>query len=220
MIDILFENEDLLVVDKPAGVAVIAERDRTRPHLLRMLGQRRQNRLYVVHRLDKAVSGVLLFAKHAAAHRFMNAQFAGRLVDKTYLAVVHGKPPRASGIIEAPLRVFGSGRTGVDPRRGKLCETRYHLKSALDGYSLLEVHPITGRRHQIRVHLYTLGHPVAGDQRYGDAAVQTGYPRLMLHALKLQGKLPSGTTATFETPVPKLIEDFAAAHGGGRVVFE
>lgn len=198
---ILYENDDLLAVDKPEGLASIPAGE-GQASLLARLSADRAERLYVVHRLDKEVSGVVLFARHAAAHRFLNAQFATRAVDKTYLALVHGTPAADSLSIDAPLREFGSGRVGVDTARGKPSLTQVAVVERLGGYALLHVHPVTGRRHQIRVHLYSIGHPLVGDRRYGDRAAQIAYPRLLLHSLRVALRLPDGAPLTIEAPPP------------------
>jgi tRNA pseudouridine32 synthase / 23S rRNA pseudouridine746 synthase len=179
---ILFEDESLLVVDKPAGVPVIPERD-SKDCLQKDL-EVAHGRLFVVHRLDKDTSGVILFARTADVHRRLNGLFESRQVEKTYLAWVLGSPQREDGVVNAALREFGSGRTGVDPR-GKPASTRWRVKRRAGEKTLLEVQPATGRRHQIRVHLYSLGHPVLGDRLYGESRPVGGAPRLMLHALEL-----------------------------------
>jgi RluA family pseudouridine synthase len=141
-------------------------------------------KLYVVHRLDKETSGVILFARDAAAHRRLSALFETRQVGKAYLAWVLGSPAADQGSVDAPLREFGSGRVAVDPR-GKPSLTRWSVLRRAEGKSLLDVRPETGRRHQIRVHLYSVGHPVMGDDTYGSPRPVGGAPRLMLHAAEL-----------------------------------
>ena len=114
--------------------------------------------------------------------------------------MVDGTTSSNHGQINAPLREFGSGRMGVDPKRGKPSSTEWKLAERLDGATLVRVSPATGRRHQIRVHLYHIGHPILGDLRYGDRARQERFPRLMLHALSLEFALPSGERVTVEAP--------------------
>jgi len=219
MVDILFEDADVLAVDKPEGLAVVPERDRARPCLLSMLAQQVPYKPYVVHRLDKEVSGVMLLAKNAAAHRTLNDQFSTHQVHKTYLALVHGRMESDHGAIDRPIREFGSGRMGIDAERGKPSITKYKVLECLAGYSLLEVHPITGRRHQIRVHLYSIGHPVVGDVHYGDKALQGLFGRLMLHALKVTFTTPSGQNQAVESPVPasfqQVLESLGQTPSGG-----
>ncbi|MCW7754425.1 RluA family pseudouridine synthase [Desulfobotulus sp. H1] len=200
---VLFESEDLLIVDKPAGVAVIPERDKTAPCLLHKVETCCRNRLYVVHRLDKEVSGVLVFAKKAAAHRFLSMEFEHRRVQKNYLALVHGLPDKKTGSLRAPIRAFGSGRMGVDVLRGKESLTHWHQIGEYGDKALLDVFPVTGRRHQIRVHLYHMGYPIVGDLRYGDRGLQQEWERLMLHARHLTLPLPDGGSVHVKSPVPE-----------------
>jgi RluA family pseudouridine synthase len=200
---ILLEDDEVLVVNKPEGLASIPEGAPGRDSLWGQLSAAWHDKLYVVHRLDKETSGVILFAKSAAAHRFLNEQFSQRQVEKVYLALVHGRVPDQEGTIDAPLREFGSGRMGVDPARGRPATTRFRLAEQLPAHSLLEVRPLTGRRHQIRVHLYHLGHPIVGDTRYGDRAMQQGFPRLMLHAWRLRCQGPCGQEIAVEAPIPE-----------------
>ena len=203
MIPPLFEDADVLAVNKPEGLASISERDTTQESLLSLLSAARPTKLYVVHRLDKEVSGVILFAKNAAAHTFLNAQFSHHTVRKTYLALVHGVIAQKSGTIDVPLRQFGSGRMGVDSKRGKASVTTFHVLTRFAAHTLVEVHPVTGRRHQIRVHLYSLGHAIVGDPLYGEKAMQCHFPRLMLHAQRIEFRLPSDTEVMIKAPVPE-----------------
>jgi RluA family pseudouridine synthase len=167
-------------------------------------------KLFPVHRLDRGASGVIVFAKNAAAHRELNGQFDRREVRKTYVALVDGVPATNRGQINAPIREFGSGRMGVDPKRGKPSSTEWKVAERLEGATLLRVSPLTGRRHQIRVHLYHIGHPILGDLRYGDRALQERFPRLMLHARSLEFSLPAGERVTVEAPPPPSFETVLA----------
>jgi tRNA pseudouridine32 synthase / 23S rRNA pseudouridine746 synthase len=204
MIPLLFEDVDILVVNKPEGLASIPERDATQESLVTLLSAARPTKLYVVHRLDKEVSGVILFAKNAAAHTFLNEQFSHHTVRKTYLALVHGVMAQERGTIDVPLRQFGSGRMGVDSKRGKASITNFHVLTRFDARTLIEVHSLTGRRHQIRVHLYRLGHAIVGDPLYGEKGpMHYPFPRLMLHAQKIEVRLPSGNEVMIEALVPE-----------------
>ena len=117
MIPVLFESEDVVVVDKPEGLASIPERKPQGESLVEVLSAERGEKLYTVHRLDKDTSGVIVFARNAEAHRWLNRQFERRLVEKRYLALVHGVVTEDGGTIDEPLRQFGSGRIGVDRER-------------------------------------------------------------------------------------------------------
>ena len=184
-LQVLLEDERLIAVAKPAGQAVapgggVNAADTLQAAVAGHIG----SQAFLVHRLDRETSGVIVFAKTAEAHRELSRQFEERLVTKRYLAVVQGHVEGRSGEIGAPLREFGSGRVGVDPK-GRQAVTRWALRERLADADLLEVQPITGRRHQIRVHCYSIGHPILGDTRYGNPRPVGGAPRLMLHAAEL-----------------------------------
>ena len=159
----------------------------------------------MVHRLDKQVSGVILFAKTPEFHRYLNLQFEHRQVLKTYLAVVHGQLSQ-DGRIETPLRRFGSGRMAADPETGKACLTEYDVLDRRPETTLLRVRPLTGRKHQIRAHLFGIGHPIVGDPLYGDKLFQRSFPRLMLHALGIEFRLPDGRPVEIRTAAPSGFE--------------
>lgn len=211
MISVVYEDDDVLAVDKPAGVVTIPGYDRDAYTLLERLTEQVGGKLYVVHRLDKEVSGVIVFAKHAEAHRHLSMAFEARQVHKTYRAVAHGCIERDRGVIEAPLRKFGSGRMGIDPKRGKASITTYQVRERFGAYTMVDAHPVTGRRHQLRVHFYHLGHPLVGDPTYGDLDVQVRYPRLLLHASALRLPLPGGSERTLEAPLPAAFTAAVAA---------
>jgi RluA family pseudouridine synthase len=183
---VLLRTDALVAVSKPVGIATIAERDLSvtclRSELERQLGEK----VFVVHRLDKEVSGLVLFALHAESHRELSMAFERREVKKTYLALVHGRPAWASLLADQPIFAFGSGRMGVDAWRGKASTTELRVLRRGEAHALVEARPITGRRHQIRVHLHAAGHAIAGDLRYGERALQERYPRLMLHSLRIE----------------------------------
>jgi RluA family pseudouridine synthase len=191
-IPLLYRDDDVVAALKPEGLAAVGERKDDTDCLSARLARELGLRIWPVHRLDKEVSGVILYALTAAAHRFLNRAFELRRVEKRYLVAVHGVVAPDEGTIDAPIREFGSGRMGVDMARGKPSCTTYRVLCRTTCHTLVEARPQTGRRHQIRVHLYHLGHPIVGDTRYGDSAQQTGYPRLMLHASGLTLDLPSG----------------------------
>lgn len=212
MIPVLFEDEDILAVNKPEGLASIPKRTAGEECLLSMLSSS-SGKLYVVHRLDKEVSGLILFAKNADAHRDLSRQFSAHNVCKTYIAITQGWIPD-EGVIAKSIRQFGSGRMGVDEFRGKPCVTKFRVAQRVGACSLVEVWPITGRRHQIRVHFYSIGHPIAGDLRYGDRAKQREFPRLMLHAYKIECQLSSGKKLCLKAPLPECFNLLAGTLSG------
>ncbi|HKQ98106.1 MAG TPA: RluA family pseudouridine synthase [Candidatus Polarisedimenticolia bacterium] len=198
---VLFENDDLIVIDKPEGLAVIPTREAGAPCVIAILAATGM-RPYVVHRLDKDVSGVLLVAKTPDMHRYLNARFESREVNKNYLAVTHGRIRKAQGRIQSRLRQFGSSRMGVDPKSGKASLTLYRVLETFGPYTMVSAHPVTGRRHQLRVHFYDIGHAIVGDGWYGDPEAQRGYPRLLLHARSVALTLPDGAHFRVTAPAP------------------
>lgn len=173
----------LAALSKPEGVPVIPDR-RGSASLRDMAAELLGGRIWIVHRIDRETSGLVLVALDAGAHRRACGLFEGRLVRKDYIALLRGSPDPAEGVVDLPLRVFGSGRCGVDPG-GKPSSTSYSVLEERSGFSLALVMPLTGRQHQIRVHMYAAGHPVAGDPRYGREGPGGGFGRMMLHAWRL-----------------------------------
>lgn len=182
---IIYEDADILVVNKASGIAVLADRwDDSRERLDDLLNAAyaRQieagqvdaipfpHRVFVVHRIDRDTSGLVLFAKTAAAHARLSQRFESRSVAKTYLAVVRGRPLWQEEECKLPLRADGDRehRTIIDRGRGKNSRTRFKLMASIEGLSLILAMPETGRTHQIRVHLAALGFPIACDPLYGN----------------------------------------------------
>ena len=208
-IPIVAEDARLLVVDKPEGLSSIPERDLATPCVQRVLEASRGERLLVVHRLDKEVSGLLLFARDAAAHRALSMAFEARRVLKTYAALAHGRVAEDHGVIDRPIAEFGSGRMGVHDVRGKPSRTEFRVVRRFPSHTELHAHPVTGRRHQLRVHFYALGHALVGDPRYGEPSLQRRYARLCLHALRVTLPHPDGGERTFEVAPPSSFDDVA-----------
>lgn len=199
---ILHLDADLVAVAKPEGLASIPERDLQAGSARQELEAELRQKLFTVHRLDKEVSGVLLFARTAAVHQHLNAQFLARAVHKSYLLLALGRLEQPEGLIEAPIREFGSGRSAVDPVSGKPSATAWCVLRHFDQTALVEARPRTGRRHQLRVHFYSIGHPIAGDLRYGVRREQQRWPRLMLHAASIEFTTPAGVTLSLTAPPP------------------
>jgi len=198
---ILHEDEALIAVDKPAGLLSVSterERERTALVLLRehLSRPREAVRLWPVHRLDRETSGVLVFAKSAAARDLLQERWSE--CRKTYLALVEGRPRPAAGLIDEPLYEDQAlfVRVGRGPQ-SKPARTRYRTLESAARRALLEVELETGRKHQIRAHLAHLGHPVVGDRRYGHAGA-----RLFLHAHALELTLAGGGTLRILAPRP------------------
>jgi 23S rRNA pseudouridine1911/1915/1917 synthase len=234
---LLHVDDDLVVVDKPPGVLSVPGRGAAEslPVLLRGLGQFADDEpLRVVHRLDKDASGVLLYARTLEAQRHLVAQFMDRTVAKVYFALVRGYVV-ADG--EVDLRLYfhqKQSRVKASDRRGKPAVTRYRVLERVAGHSWLEVRPLTGRMHQIRAHLSSIGHPLAVDPTYGgaEAVFLSRYKpsyrpnrrgeekpliaRLSLHAAALEIEHPTRRERMrFEAPLPKDLR--AALRQLGRV---
>jgi 23S rRNA pseudouridine1911/1915/1917 synthase len=201
---VLYEDEDLVAIDKPAGMVVHAGAGVHMGTLVNALlhrfaalsGVGGALRPGIVHRLDRFTSGVLLVAKNDVAHQNLAAQFAGRQVEKIYLALVHGNVAGESGRIERPIARDPVHRTRMTARmaQGRAAWSEYRVLRRFDRFTLLEVKIGTGRTHQIRVHLSSIGHPVAGDKLYGAPDLAPGAEplgRYFLHAHRIRFRMPS-----------------------------
>jgi 23S rRNA pseudouridine1911/1915/1917 synthase len=223
---VAYEDASMLIVDKPAGLVVHPSHGHSTGTLVHALVGRAEERGEqlgsiagvgrpgIVHRLDKQTSGLILVAKTDAAQASLMQQFGARSVEKEYLALVRGVPPAPRGRIEAPV-----GRDPRDRQRmavvagGREAVTEYEVLAAADGHSLLALHPLTGRTHQLRAHLAYLGLPIAGDTRYGGGIGPGGLERQFLHAARLTLDRPfdgQRLTAWSELP-PDLAASLAAS---------
>ncbi|HET6897393.1 MAG TPA: RluA family pseudouridine synthase [Vicinamibacteria bacterium] len=228
-LNVVYEDDHLLVVDKPPGMTVHPGAGRLSGTLVNALLHHVRDlsgiggvlRPGIVHRLDRGTSGLLVVAKDDATHRALAAQFASREVEKEYLAIVHGVPRARQGTIEAAIGRDPVHRKKMSVRapRGRAARSTYVVEEALDGAALLRVRIHTGRTHQIRVHLASLGHPVAGDATYGGTrtpssrqpaarAALDGLKRPALHAARLAFVHPAtGDRMQLESPLPPDLAD-------------
>ena len=240
-LDIVYEDDDLAVINKPAGMMVHAgagatDEARNRGTLVNALlhhfgslsaigGETRPG---IVHRLDKETSGLIVVAKNDEAHRKLAAQFARREIKKTYVALVHGWPKKDSGTISAAISRDRVRRTRMTTRHAAGREAISHykvvrrLETPFGKFTLMQVKIDTGRTHQIRVHMASLGHPIVGDKLYGAPAElkpvarkrglqRMALPRNFLHAAQLQLTHPgSGETISLEAPLPEELQEFLA----------
>jgi 23S rRNA pseudouridine1911/1915/1917 synthase len=230
---VVHDDARFLVVDKPAGLVVHPGAGAAAGTLVNALlfqvrdlsGVGGVLRPGIVHRLDKGTSGLIVVAKDDAAHRALSAQFAARDVRKEYVAVVHGVPAPASGTIDRPIGrdPVHRRRMAVDAPRARAARSTYAVRERLDGASLVDVRIHTGRTHQIRVHLHSLGHPIAGDELYGGRrtpssrrpearAALAAFPRPALHAARLAFRHPgTGEPLAFESALPPDLQALLAA---------
>ena len=217
---VLYEDDDLVAIEKPAGMVVHAGAGVHAGTVVNALLHRFNQlssvngpmRPGIVHRLDRFTSGILLAAKNDAAHRALAAQFSGRRIEKIYLALVHGQVHPESGRIERPIARDPRRRTRMTARleTGRTAWSEYRVLRRFREFTLLEVRIGTGRTHQIRVHLSSMGHPVAGDTLYGAPAQVEGRPpldRYFLHAHRIRFRQPrTGEEITLESALPPELE--------------
>jgi len=206
---IIYEDTRLIVVDKPAGLSVLPDGwEKDSEYLVKML-EERYGRIFIVHRLDKITSGVMVFARDAETHRALNIQFENHDAQKTYHAILEGNPKWEEKVAKHPLRanVGHKHRTMVDDKNGKPSETRFRVIKRYPESALVEAKPMTGRTHQIRVHAYALGHQLVEDVLYG-ARDRYGLPHPMLHAQSLSFIHPAtNEKVKFSAPHPADFED-------------
>jgi 23S rRNA pseudouridine1911/1915/1917 synthase len=223
-LQIYFEDQDLAVIEKPAGLVVHPGSGTTKGtvvhgllfHFQKLSDIGGMSRPGIVHRLDKKTSGLLIVAKNNVAHAKLSRAFSERSIEKTYLALVHGKPGSDYGMIELSVGRHPTLRTkmAAGPRRGRAAHTEYRVVERFRGFSLLEVKIKTGRTHQIRVHLSTIGHPVVGDNVYGERSYKEFAKKLgelnrfFLHATALRFRHPiTGVPMEFHSPLPMELQN-------------
>jgi 23S rRNA pseudouridine1911/1915/1917 synthase len=222
-LDIIYENEELVAVNKPSGMLSIPDRhDEALPSLQKMLREK-YGTIFTVHRLDRDTSGIILFAKNETMHKYLSQLFELHQVQKFYSGIVSGQPVNMQGTIDAPIAEHPVHKGSmVVHRKGKVAITDYTVLEKLGSFSLVQFQIHTGRTHQIRVHAKHLGHPIACDPLYGDAkpillsSIKKKFKlgkneleekpmlsRLALHASRLQFTLPNGDALVLEAPLPK-----------------
>ncbi len=216
-LDILYQDSDVVIVNKPCGMVVhpaAGNEDRTLVnalmyHIHDLSGIGGEMRPGIVHRLDKDTSGLILIAKNDAAHAALSEQFKDRSMEKHYRAVAFGSFSEDEGLIDAPIGRHPTNRKkmAIVPN-GKPSRTEWHVLERLRGATYLDVHLLTGRTHQIRVHMQSIGHPLLGDVIYApNIKVHVHVPRLMLHAYSLSFTHPTtGERLTFEAPLSEKFE--------------
>ena len=209
--DILYEDDQIVVINKPAGLSVLPDGWEENSNYVVKELESHYKKIWIVHRLDKVTSGVMVFAITAEAHRNLSVQFEKHEVDKVYHAIANGNPAWEEKIAKHPLRinVGHRHRTAVDPRNGKPAETHFTVVERYKDNVLFEARPLTGRTHQVRVHAMALGHPLLADVLYGAEETEI-IGRPALHAKSITFKHPTtGNIISFEAPYP---EDLKNAH--------
>jgi tRNA pseudouridine32 synthase/23S rRNA pseudouridine746 synthase len=204
-LSVLYQDEHLLVLNKPSGLLAVPGRGPTLQDCLSSRVQVHHPTALVVHRLDRDTSGVFLMALTPFAQRELGRQFEARTVEKRYQSLVFGRPRETSGVIRLPMRkdFDRPPRHMVDLELGREAITEYRVLEAHENFSRLELSPLTGRSHQLRVHLAAIGHPILGDPLYADAPVLRLATRLMLHAERLSLRHPATSNEMFwRSPVP------------------
>jgi 23S rRNA pseudouridine1911/1915/1917 synthase len=212
-IEVIYEDESLIAVNKRAGMVVHSGAGNHTGTLVNALLHRYGAlsseggplRPGIVHRIDKETSGVLVVARNDAAHRHLAAQFQNRHVEKVYLALVHGAPSRDAGTVETPITRDPVRRTRMTTKlsHGRHANTSWRVLQRYPKHALLEVKIATGRTHQIRVHMASIGHPILGDRLYGAPASELLPHRFFLHAARLRLTSPAtGQIVTLEAPLP------------------
>lgn len=218
-LDIIHEDFHLIVINKPSGLVVHPGAGRKQQTLvnallyhypeIREIGPK--ERPGIVHRLDKETSGVIVVAKSEKAFTELQKQFKQRKVRKSYLGLVWGNMSREEGCISWALGRHGryGERMSIRTKKPRPAKTLYKVLKRFDGFTLLNINPVTGRTHQIRVHLAASGHPLIGDVRYGHKRSKIGCPRLFLHAYKISFDHPqTGEKVEYISPLPEDLETF------------
>ena len=210
---ILYEDKDLIAVSKPAKLLTIST-DKEKTHTLYQevsayaKKQHPKNKVFIVHRLDRDTSGIVVFAKNEKMKQILQAEWQERALVREYVAIVTGAMPMKKGIIKNYLYEDKTlyVRATSDPKRGKLAITEYEVLAKNKKYSLVKICIKTGRKNQIRVHLKDLGYPIVGDKKYGDKKTSVG--RLLLHASYLKLLLPNGKVLEITARLPKEMQMF------------
>lgn len=204
-LSIIYYDDDIIIVDKQAGVLSVPGRG---PEKLDSISHRLSlefEEVHIVHRLDMATSGIMIFARHKNSLRSLQQQFQNRQTKKTYQAIVYGKLSPSSGAINLPMRCDWPNRPKqmVCYEFGKKSLTRWRIIEYINNNTRIELMPVTGRSHQLRIHCNAIGHPIVGDPFYGNSVSQAASKNLCLHAQSLTVKHPSSNEEiTFSSTVP------------------
>jgi tRNA pseudouridine32 synthase / 23S rRNA pseudouridine746 synthase len=204
-VSIIHQDDDLLVLDKPSGLLSVPGRDPALSDSLATRVQKQFPKALMINRLDKDTSGIVLMSLNRLAHASVASQFENRATTKTYIAVVWGQVDGETGHIDLPLAIDPDNkpRHRVDHESGKQAQTDWKLLERLSlPATRLQLHPLTGRTHQLRVHLKAIGHPILGDEFYAQADALAASDRLLLHAHSISLRHPDGRDVSFTVPCP------------------
>ncbi|TCQ99724.1 pseudouridine synthase [Neorhizobium sp. JUb45] len=203
-VSLLHRDADFLVFDKPSGLLSVPGRHPALSDSLLTRVQKDYPQALIIHRLDKDTSGVVLMSRNRKAHAFVAAQFEARTTKKSYVAEVWGRVADEEGMIDLPLAIDPDNkpRHRVDTEHGKPAQTRWQVLGYGENTTRLRLSPLTGRTHQLRVHMKALGHVILGDEFYADSAALAAADRLLLHAEHLAFRHPDGQDVSFTAPVP------------------
>ena len=218
-VDVVYSDDHLAIIDKPPGMVVHPGAGKKHHTLINSLLYRfpdlkevgPEERPGIVHRLDKETSGLMVVARSLKAYELLQQQFRKREVEKTYLGLIHGRMPEKRGKISWSIgrHAKHGERISVKTKKPREAETNYSVQKEYEEFSLLEIKPLTGRTHQIRVHMAASGHPLAGDARYGRRKSKPSIPRLFLHASRLSFIHPeTQEKVEFSSPLPQDLKSF------------
>lgn len=203
-LSLLHRDDDLLVFDKPSGLLSVPGRHPALGDSLLTRVQKEFARALIIHRLDKDTSGLVLMSLNRKAHAFVAGQFEARTARKSYVAEVWGRVDEEEGVVDLPLAIDPQNkpRHRVDRENGKPAQTRWQVIGYGKDRTRLRLFPLTGRTHQLRVHMKALGHVILGDEFYADGAALSAANRLLLHAEELALQHPNGSNIMFKAPTP------------------
>ena len=204
-VEIVHQDEEVLLLNKPAGLLSVPGKLEAHKDCLETRAQSRFPTAKPVHRLDMDTSGLLLMGLGEAAHRYLSIGFERRLVQKSYIALVFGQMDTDQGLVDQPLICDWPNRPRqkIDFEVGKSSQTKWRVVGIEDDHTRIELTPLTGRSHQLRVHMASIGHPILGDNFYAFEEARTAAPRLCLHAEQLSFRHPKdGERVNFEAPCP------------------
>ena len=214
-IDILYEDNFFLFVNKPSGLPSHPSKGHyfdTIANYVEYYLNSKNLTSHIINRLDKETSGIVVFAKNSYFHSIVSREFEKRQVEKTYIAIVHGRLTKKSGLIEKPIKRSQDGIKREIHQDGSFASTYYEVIDCFENFTLLKLKPITGRTHQLRVHLLSIGHPIVGDYIYGEQKTQNTPLLLHAYSIRFNFKLIDNKIYNITSPLPHYFHEFAGRH--------